>query len=32
MSSRMHHNFLFPRLLSLNHNFPQAGQLDFSLL
>jgi hypothetical protein len=32
MSSRMHHNFLFPRLLSLNHNFPPAGQLDFSLL
>lgn len=32
MSSRMHHHFLFPRLFSLNHNFPPAGQLDFSLL
>jgi hypothetical protein len=28
----MHHNFLFPRLFSLHHNFPPARQLDFSLL
>jgi hypothetical protein len=32
MSRRIYHNFLFPRLFSLNHNFPQAGQLDFRLL
>lgn len=32
MSSRMHHHFLFPRLFSLHHNVPPAGQLDFSLL
>jgi len=32
MSSRMHHNLLFPRIFSLNHNFTQAGQLDLSLL
>jgi hypothetical protein len=31
MSRRMYHNFLFPRLFPLNHNFPQAGQLDFRL-
>jgi hypothetical protein len=32
MSRRMYHNFLFPKLFSLNHNFPPAGQLDFRLL